>query len=339
MKEVQNMKKYMRYISLLTLVLIAAILVCGCEIPGLEKTEHTVRFYVDGELYSEARVTTGSTVTFPKNPSKENQIFVGWYTDGLFSTEFNAARSIYTDLNLYAYFTLDAILLTNTITDRVMSSVVTVHNKSYNATMGGFIETEVNTSQGSGVVIDISGGWCYVLTNCHVAKREDGLAHQKITVEDAWGNQFDAQIYQNPSHSEAAISEEYDLALVCFKYVPVKDNQTLAEIEMAEGVSVGDYVVSLGTPEGQKNAITYGSVLSFQEITMEDEDGGTSKMGFDVICHTADIEHGSSGGPLLDTQCRLVGLNFAGLNDGTYGCAIPIEKIHEFLDTYVYLKQ
>ena len=59
---------------------------------------------------------------------------------------------------------------------------------------------------------------------------------------------------------------------------------------------------------------------------------------FDIIIHNALIDHGSSGGPLLNASGKLVGLNFAGFESNHHGCAVPMSKINEFLNTYVYNK-
>ena len=71
----------------------------------------------------------------------------------------------------------------------------------------------------------------------------------------------------------------------------------------------------------------------YQKVNTEENDA----MDFEAIVHSAIINHGSSGGPLVDPYGRLVGLNFAGSESLTYGCAIPISKINEFLDIYVYV--
>lgn len=325
-----------KVLSIFLIFVIIITLLTGCFGVSGDIGVNNVNFYVGDELYASKSVSFGSTVSMPTSPEKGNRIFVGWYTGGVFSSEFDFSTPIYTDLNLYAYFTLDAAKITNMITNEVMKSVVTIKNKSYNTTMGGWVETDFYTSQGSGVVIDISGGWCYVLTNCHVVTKENGFEKQTITVEDAWGETYEAQIYKNANKTELAMSEEYDLALVCFKYAPASAN-VLAEISIAEDVKIGEDVISLGTPEGQKNAITCGNAISYQKINTEDGDE-ISKITFDVLIHNATIKHGSSGGPLLNSEGKLVGLNFAGFNDGTYGCAIPMSKINEFLDEFVYVK-
>ena len=128
----------------------------------------------------------------------------------------------------------------------------------------------------------------------------------------------------------------YDLALICFKYDQTEAPK-LAEIEIGYDPQIKDYVVALGSPLGQKNAITYGKVLNYQKLNAA---GGEEidEVTFDIIYHNALLDHGSSGGPLLDTSGKLVGLNFAGFENNHYGCAIPLSKITEFLGKYVYVK-
>ena len=61
-----------------------------------------------------------------------------------------------------------------------------------------------------------------------------------------------------------------------------------------------------------------------------------SNVRFDVMTHTAYINHGSSGGPLLNSELKVVGVNFAGSETAEKGCAVPAEKVAEFLSAYVY---
>lgn len=309
--------------------ILIALTFTGCMFLNFAE-QQTVNFYVDGKLYTKASVDYGDAVIEPPCPDKAYHVFTGWYSGDL---RFNFATPIIANLNLYAHFTLDAEAATERISETAAKSTVTVLNKSYNSSMGGFIETESQTSQGSGVVIDISGGWCYVLTNYHVIAKEEGFANQTISVEDPWGNKFDARIYKHRNLTEEAANESYDLALICFQYDTAKLKYSLCEIELGEDPKDGDSIISLGTPEGMKNFLTCGEIIMYQKINTEKND----TMDFEAIVHSAIINHGSSGGPLVDPHGRLVGLNFAGSESLTYGCAIPISKINEFLDIYVYV--
>ena len=323
--------RIMRRILSFTLVLLLALTVLtGCGLLSGSGIVCNVNFYVDGQIYMKKQVEMGSAVPMPNAPEKAGELFLGWYTDGFFTAEYDFSRPVLYDIDLYAFYTRDAVALTNKVTNEAVKSLVTIKTKCFNTGPFG-VETTSFSAQGSGVIIDISGGWAYALTNCHVIAQEDGYKYREITVDDAYGNTFPADIYKNKQLTFEAVSEDYDLALVCFKYT----EGMLAEIGIGNDPMPGDNVVSLGAPDGQRNSITYGQVQGYNKINAEDGDD-ISKVAFEIIIHNAPIDHGSSGGPLLDTECKLIGLNFAGYNNGQYGCAIPMSKINEFLSKFVY---
>lgn len=316
-----------RIISLFIICIMLTSLVCSCSLLPENLTFCKVNFYVDGELYDSKNVAIGQSVSEPAIPTKENHVFTGW-VDSTATYKYDFSNKVISDIDLYACFTLDAVAFTNMITNQTIKSIVTVVNRSYRGSM------IAGTSQGSGVVIDVSGGYCYVLTNNHVVENEVPNSKQVISVEDPWGNIYEAEIYKSPSKSDYAKSEKYDLALVCFKYSPANEN-VLLEIGLGEDPKVNEYVASLGTPAGLQNAITYGNIMAYQRINA-DEESSLNKIEFNIILHNAPIDHGSSGGALVNAKGELVGINFAGYREGSYGCAIPLSKVKEFLNLYVY---
>ena len=323
-----------RILSLFIASIMMLFLLAGCSFLPDKLKLCEVNFYVNDELYETKTGMIGSTIGEPSAPQIENQIFMGWYTKGLFSSEFDFSSKLTGNMDLYAYFVIDAIAVNDMIVKETINSTVKIENRSYTTVSGTDVEWNYNIAQGSGVVIDISAGYCYVLTNCHVVELQDGFDKQKVSVEDPWGNVYEAKIYKNPGKKDYAMSSAYDLALLCFKYSPSAGSE-LKEIETATNPSVGEYVVAIGTPNGLQNAVTYGQVLDYQEIK-EGENENLKDMNFSVIVHNAYLDHGSSGGALVDTSGKLVGINFAGYNNGEYGCSIPVEKILEFMKLYVY---
>ena len=316
-----------RIISLFIICIMFTSLVCSCSLLPENLTFCKVNFYVDGELYDSKNVAIGQTVSEPDIPTKQNYVFTGW-VDSTATYKYDFSRKVIDDVDLYAHFTLDAIAFTNMITNQTIKSIVTVVNRSYKGSI------LAGTAQGSGVVIDVSGGYCYVLTNNHVVENEVPNSKQVLSVEDPWGNVYEATVYKSPSKPDYAKSEAYDLALICFKYSPENEN-ALLEIGLGEDLKVKEYVASLGTPAGLKNAVTYGYIMSYQRINA-DEESSLNKIEFNIILHNAPIDHGSSGGALVNANGELVGINFAGYREGSYGCAIPISKVKEFLNLYVY---
>lgn len=322
-----------RIISFLLILIVALGIFAGCSFLPEELKFCDVNFYVDGEIYATKTVVVGQTVAMPQAPEKENYIFTGWYIKGLISSNiYDFSSKVISDLDLYACFTLDTVSVGNFIAQSTLKSTVEVITKAYNVYPGSVVESSSMTSQGSGVIIDISGGYCYVLTNAHVVDKHEDYSKLQIVVKDAWGNSYEASIYKNSSKNSSAFSKDFDLAVICFR---VPEKYSFTEIVMGEDPQVNDYVISIGNPEGLINSITYGNVLVYQQVNGE-EGSAADYISFDVIIHNNPITHGSSGGALVDVYGRLVGLNFAGYENGQYGCAIPISKIKDFLTVYVY---
>ena len=328
------MKRFL-FLVLICIMILASLPGCEkVELPEINFERVSVTFTVDGAVYRTKEITRGSTVSEISPPQKPNEIFIGWFVDENLSIKYDFNSPVLFATTLYAGYTLDAFAVGDMVAENSIRGVVTIHNKSFNTGLGGLIETDSFLTQGSGAVIDISNGYCYVLTNCHVVETADGYSNQNISVEDPWGNLYEAQIYKRSATSPAATSDEYDLALICFKYNPATE-KTLCEIEFGNDPRVNDFVISIGSPAGQKNTFTCGKVIAYNKLP-KDSDSEISKIKFDIIIHDANINHGSSGGPLLNTEGHLVGINFAGYNNGAYGCTVPISKVKEFLDLYVY---
>ncbi len=289
--------------------------------------EHEVTF-VCGEKENAVTVREGEVVSPPKTPKAENKIFVGWYTDAECTKEYDFSSPVTADMRLYADFVLDGAAVTNAITLEVMPALVTVEN-----TYRSSPSSEV-MAQGSGFIYKIEGGRAFVMTNCHVAYAP--VAYQSITVKDFQGEVYNAQIYRKTLISSPAISAEHDLAILVFPY----NGDALRSLSLAESdVRLGDEVISLGSPQNQSHAITYGEVLDFCTVDLQNGTPEESNVTFAVIHHSAVITGGSSGGPLLGEDLTVVGVNYAGTKPAegesfAKGCAVPLSKLLEFLLLY-----
>ena len=288
---------------------------------------HSVTF-VAGETEKTVSVVHGSVVSPPRIPQTENRLFAGWYEDEDFLQEYLFSDPVYEDITLYGRFVLDGAALTNAITQKIMPALVTVQNV-YPVT-----KTQQITSQGSGFIYKIEGGKAYALTNCHVAYTP--VSTQSITVEDFRGETHEAQIYRKNPFAAPAIAAEYDLAILVFSY----EGSELCTIPFAEeDIGNSEEVISLGSPENQSHAITFGEVLGYRKANLSDISPEESNVTFDIVYHTAAITNGSSGGPLLNGDLSLVGINYAGIppEDGDgfgHGCAVPLAKVIEFLSLH-----
>ncbi len=148
-------------------------------------------------------------------------------------------------------------------------------------------------SSGSGAIIDAAQG--IVVTNNHVV--EGG---RKFTVDLTDGRIFDAVLI--------GTDKATDLAVLKF------DATGLAEIEVVDSdqLRTGDLAFAVGYPLGLDQTLTMGVISGL----------GRSGMGDrieDYIQTDAAVNSGNSGGPLLDSRGRLIGINTAILSGGGGG--------------------
>jgi serine protease Do len=208
--------------------------------------------------------------------------------------------------------------LVNTISLTTMKANVTVYTTSYtNAKVFGSVQF------GSGVLFHYDDPFYYLLTNQHVIDFEDDHEKRAFEIEDFQGNVYDGRLYRN-----SAI-ESFDLAILYF----AKDEIDLHVVPLAsKNPEKHSEVIAIGQPEFQKNALTFGTVEHYEQISVED----AIELSFESIVHDATIKPGSSGGMLINTNLELVGLNFAysASEDVVEYYAIPIETIMDYLFPY-----
>jgi putative serine protease PepD len=166
-----------------------------------------------------------------------------------------------------------------------------------------------STAEGSGFVYDTKG---HIVTNQHVVSG----AHS-ITVKFSNGAKYSAHVVgTDPSTDLAVIKVDAPSSIL--------HPLTLGD---SDSVQVGSGVVAIGSPFGLPGSVTSGIVSALHRQM-------TSPSGFgidDSIQTDAPINHGNSGGPLLDANGDVIGINAqiqseSGGSDGV-GFAIPSNTI------------
>jgi S1-C subfamily serine protease len=152
---------------------------------------------------------------------------------------------------------------------------------------------------GSGVVI----GTGRVLTCAHAVR------HDEITVTFADGRAETGRV--------AAVDEDLDLALV---EVDTGETEPLAWNEDTEAVAAGRFVLALSNPGGRGLRVSPGFALSAARSFR----GRRGRRVAGAIEHSAPLPRGSSGGPLLDADGRLLGINAVRVDAGLI-LAIPAD--------------
>jgi serine protease Do len=323
------------------LVLSSVLVGCTSERPLHSESTHIVTFYVNGAVHTQRTVEHGDIVPPPLPPQLPNLLFDAWTSAPNGGYDYDFSVPVTSDLNLYASYVPDAISITNEITTNRIRAVVQVENTSYNDQkfLGlVFGRKDVTGGTGSGVIIGIEGNTAYMRTNCHVAAVKDGREHVELTVVDYRGNRYAASYYRAQSYA-SAVDPTYDLALLTFRF---DSSEPLLALELAEGDPAREqHVIAVGHPKGQSNAIAYGRAVDYRPISLQDTTPTQSDVKFNVLRHNAFIDNGSSGGPLLNTDLQIAGINYASTDSETftYAYAIPSSRVREFLQQYGYLKE
>ena len=152
---------------------------------------------------------------------------------------------------------------------------------------GPFGQSQSGQASGSGFVVSKDG---YVVTNAHVV---DGAS--AVTVKIGAGQTHTARVVGKDDSSDIAL----------LKFDP--GSQTLVPLALADSdeLHVGDPTNAIGSPYGLQRTLTTGVVSALdREI---DAPNGFSISG--VIQTDAALNPGNSGGPLLDTAGRVIGVN------------------------------
>jgi 2-alkenal reductase len=175
---------------------------------------------------------------------------------------------------------------------------------------------------GSGFVISGDGE---VATNAHVVSEGQGSNIEKaraVYVQFADGNQVPAKIVGIDPNSDVGLIR-VDPAGLTLHPLPLGSSANLI---------VGAPVAAIGSPFAEPQSLTVG-VISGTDRTI---DSLTSFQISDAIQTDASINHGNSGGPLIDAHGRVVGINSQvapGSSGGEgVGFAVPVDTVRRSLD-------
>lgn len=202
--------------------------------------------------------------------------------------------------------------------EEVMPAMVSIVNNFTSTGMNFWGQTyrRSDVSSGSGIIVGETDTELLIATNNHVVEGADSL---EITFIDE-------------STAEAVIKgtdTDMDIAVVA---VPVSElsPETLNAISVAklgdsDSLKMGMPVIAIGNALGYGQSVTNG-IISALDREMTSEDGSTGR----YIQTNAAINHGNSGGALLNISGEVIGINVARIDDNlsysveAMGYAIPI---------------
>ena len=176
-----------------------------------------------------------------------------------------------------------------------------------------FGTTQTQRALGSGFVIDRAG---HIVTNYHVVRGAN-----TIQVSFSNNERFKARLVGVDPSTDIAVLK-VDVKARALKPLTLGDSDT---------VRVGDQVIAIGNPFGLDRSVTAGIVSAVQRRISAPNNLSISH----VIQTDAALNHGNSGGPLLDAQGDVIGVNAqietGGTSDGNVGIgfAIPINTVKD----------
>lgn len=163
------------------------------------------------------------------------------------------------------------------------------------------VSLSVGNGAGSGFVVTPDG---YVMTNSHVVQ-----AAKRICVRTSTGEEVEARVIGDDPAT--------DLALV-----RVEAPLPYLTVDGSLAPRVGQLAVAIGNPLGFESTVSTGVVSALGRSLR----GRGNRLIDGVIQHTAPLNPGNSGGPLLDTAGRVIGVNTAIIaRSQNLGFAIAVE--------------
>lgn len=187
--------------------------------------------------------------------------------------------------------------------------------------MFGQNSTSSATATGSGIIISEDG---YILTNNHVistSSTDSSNSNSYYQISEA--SKITVTLFGDTTEYEASIvgkDEETDLAVIKID----KTGLTKAEFADSDSIKVGEFAMAVGNPVGMDSTVTCGIVSAVnREVT--DSDGKT----YTLIQTDAAINSGNSGGALVNSEGKVIGINtlkLSGTGIEGIGFAIPINS-------------
>lgn len=204
--------------------------------------------------------------------------------------------------------------LAEAVSQKCLPSVVNIDVYTQTSSQGFMGMVDQSTSEytesslGSGIIISSDG---YILTNYHVIEDADKL---QVTAQ---GGEYEAQIVGTDPSSDLAVLK-----------IDATD-LTAIEIGSSSDLTVGEWVMAVGSPFGLEQSVSTGIVSATSRTTSALNSDDSTAVYTNMIQTDAAINPGNSGGALVDKDGKLIGVNTliassSGTSSGV-GFAIPVD--------------
>ena len=209
--------------------------------------------------------------------------------------------------------------------NKILPSIVgikieyTVSNPMYQ--MFGMSGTSTASASGSGIIISEDG---YILTNNHVVSSSSSSSSSNSSYyQVSEASKVTVTLFNDETEYEAKIigkDEQTDLAVIKIE----KAGLTKAEFADSDSIKVGEFAMAVGNPIGMQSSVTCG-IISAVNREVTDSDGKK----YTLIQTDAAINSGNSGGALVNSEGKVIGINtlkLSGTGIEGMGFAIPINS-------------
>ena len=203
--------------------------------------------------------------------------------------------------------------------NKILPSIVGIqveYNVSTLFSIFGKQATSTATASGSGIIISDDG---YILTNNHIVSSTSSESYYELSE----ATKVTVTLFNDETKYDAKIvgkDQETDLAVVKIE----KTGLTKAELADSDTIKVGEFAMAVGNPLGLESSITCG-VVSAVNRAVTDSDGKK----YTLIQTDAAINSGNSGGALVNSEGKVIGVNtlkLSGTGIEGMGFAIPINS-------------
>lgn len=186
-----------------------------------------------------------------------------------------------------------------TIQEAVVSVVNYQTSRSgYSQIFGGNLPNQsdelVVYGEGSGAIYKKDGQFAYVVTNNHVV---EGAEKLEIILAD--GNRLDGELVGADTYSDLAVIK-----------IAGDNITTIGQFADSSTLTLGEPAIAIGSPLGSQyaNSVTEGIVSGLSRTVTSTNDNGET-VSTNAIQTDAAINQGNSGGPLINIQGQIIGIN------------------------------
>ena len=201
------------------------------------------------------------------------------------------------------------------VVEKVLASVVYIEIHQAEQAVDDRKSKRIPVSSGSGFIVDERG---LILTNAHVVTKAP-----YISVQLHSGDTFSATVID--------VNETADLALMKLE-LDARHEKLLSALKFGKSNKLrpGEWVIALGSPFSLKNTITSGIVSTVGRTSKEL--GLNRGADMEYIQTDAPITDGNSGGPLVNLDGEVIGINTIAAHPGI-SFAVPSQVAEEFISS------